>query len=89
MITIHATKKLFDKLPVGDDGLLAQACSGGERNGDSVSLGEWTAHVMNIERRQCVLLVHHTTRFPVFIPAVRKPDLAKLENGDRPRFIVS
>lgn len=79
MLQIHATKKLFAKLPVNDEGLLPESMSPPLVESTSDLLSDWTANLMIIERRQCVLFVHHQTRFPVFIPAVRKPDMKNLE----------
>jgi len=79
MIKVHTTKKLFGKLSVDEAGFLPEPSQLSIVNDDSDFLGEWTAHLLIIERRQCVLLVHHDTRFPVFIPSVRKPDLKRLE----------
>ncbi|WP_051326726.1 DUF6933 domain-containing protein [Aliagarivorans taiwanensis] len=42
-------------------------------------LDNWHANLLTIQRRNCVLLVHDATRFPLFIPALTKPDFAKLE----------
>ncbi|MGI8731106.1 MAG: DUF6933 domain-containing protein [Solirubrobacteraceae bacterium] len=36
---------------------------------------DWYANLLWVDQRKCVLLTHAGTLFPVFIPAVRKPDL--------------
>ncbi len=80
MITVHATKKLMAKLPVDKDGqLLLQESTDylAGRGGSEVSpLGSWHANLLTLQRRNCVLLVHDQTRFPLFIPALKKADLA-------------
>jgi hypothetical protein len=40
----------------------------------------WHGHLVTLQRRQCVLLVHDTTRFPVFIPALKKDDFATFDH---------
>lgn len=81
MIHLHCTKKLLAKLPVDDrgrlpgkrPGLLAANDEGENR------LGHWHGNLLLIQRRLCLLLVHDATRFPVFIPALTRPDFADLE----------
>lgn len=85
MITIHATKKLLAKLPVGEHGYLPTApdrayLDQNELRGPSPSLlGSWHANLLTLQRRNCILLVHDETRFPLFIPALKKPDFANLD----------
>ena len=38
---------------------------------------DWYANLLWFERRKCVLLTHAGTAFSVFVPDVRKPDLAR------------
>ena len=40
-----------------------------------------------MQRRQCVLFVHDATRFPVFIPALRKADFAELDDRFADNFM--
>ena len=87
MIQIHATKKLFEKLPLNDQGMLSNASCNAVANDSPTSLSGWTAHVINIERRQCLLFVHQATRFPVFIPAILKSDMSYLERYFEEVFI--
>ncbi|MES9850334.1 MAG: hypothetical protein ABW170_00695 [Candidatus Thiodiazotropha sp. L084R] len=42
-------------------------------------LSGWHANLLLLQRRQCVLFVHDTTRFPVFVPALKKADFAELD----------
>lgn len=42
-------------------------------------LSGWHANLLLLQRRQCVLFVHDATRFPVFIPALKKDDFAELD----------
>nr|WP_189387894.1 hypothetical protein [Bacterioplanes sanyensis] len=41
-------------------------------------LGSWHANLLTIQRRNCLLFVHDQTRLSVFIPALTKPDFAKI-----------
>ena len=74
MIQIHATKKLLAKMPAqikpGSEDILAAPQS---------KLGSWHANLLTIQRRNCLLFVHDQTRFPVFIPALTKPDLVNID----------
>ena len=74
MIQIHATKKLLAKMPAqtkpeAEDVLAAPQSK----------LGSWHANLLTMQRRNCLLFVHDQTRFPVFIPALTKPDLANID----------
>jgi hypothetical protein len=81
MITIHCTKKLLSRLPVGVGEQLRSEYSNHFAANDATPtlLSGWHGHLVTLQRRQCVLLVHDTTRFPVFIPALKKGDFATLD----------
>jgi len=81
MIHLHCTKKLLAKLPLYDDGRLRS-----HQSRPLVAIGDkanplsgWHANLITLQRRQCVLFVHDATRFPVFVPALKKPDFAELD----------
>lgn len=84
---LHATRQLFAKLPLDKQGLLAttplsqwlfdQPCL------QINPLSGWHGKLMTLQRRNCLLLVHDATRFPVFMPCLTKPDFAELND----RFI--
>ena len=48
-------------------------------------LGSWHANVYAIDRRQCLLLCHDATRYCLFLPGLRAPQLREL--GRRHRAI--
>ncbi|MBX2808375.1 MAG: hypothetical protein KTR20_07035 [Cellvibrionaceae bacterium] len=79
MITLHATKKLYAKLPLTEDGLIKGKISEVEQvsTAEHNSLSGWHANLITLERRNCVLLVHDTTRFPLFIKQLVKADFAR------------
>lgn len=81
MIRLHCTQKLLAQLPLDESGRLPEPPPSYPSAGDDEEslLSGWHGHVLSIQRRHCVLLIHGTTRFPVFIPALKKPDLAKLD----------
>lgn len=82
MICIHSTKKLLAKLPVDKQGNLPSANNKNDdvSNLDSPNpLSDWHANLIILQRRNCILLVHDQTRFPLFIPCLTKPDFAKLQ----------
>ena len=74
MITVHATKKLLAKQPARKDSVT-------ENSGTAApgKLGSWHANLLTIQRRNCLLFVHDRTRFPVFIPALTKADMANID----------
>jgi hypothetical protein len=81
MITLYCTQKLLTKLPV-PQGLLPE----GEALNASLNekilnnpLSGWHAHLLSLQRRQCVLLVHDQTRFPLLLSCLTKPDFATLD----------
>lgn len=42
-------------------------------------LGSWHANLITLPRRNCILLVHDETLFPLFTPCLRKPDIKALQ----------
>lgn len=82
MIQLHCTRKLFAKLPVNALGLLPNTRarpSAANDPGDS-PLSGWHANLITLQRRNCVLFVHETTRFPLLISCLTKPDFAELDH---------
>jgi hypothetical protein len=85
MIKIHATKKLFAKLPIDEQGYLP-ADKPIAANDEFVHTAEtpsllsgWHANVVTLQRRNCVLFVHDTTRFALLLIGLTKPDFTKLD----------
>ncbi len=85
MITVHATKKLFAKLPVDEQGYLpaherTATASHLAANDEGASLlSGWHGNLVTLQRRNCVLFVHDTTRFTLLLMGLTKPDFAKLD----------
>lgn len=85
MIRLHATQKLLAKLPLEPDGRLKSkrglrhASDGAAKDAAESLLSGWHANLLLLQRRQCVLMVHDATRFPVFLPALKKDDFAELD----------
>jgi hypothetical protein len=81
MITIHATKKLHAKLPLNPEGLLAgkQLSEPSPLATINNPLSGWHANLITLQRRNCVLLVHDVTRFPLFIKSLAKADFTNLQ----------
>ncbi len=81
MISLRCTKKLLAKLPLLDDGRLhsRNPYLSIVRDPAANPLSGWHANLLLLQRRQCVLFVHDVTRFPVFIPALKKNDFAELD----------
>lgn len=85
MIHLYCTQKLIAKLPV-TQGLLPE----GEQLQTSIiesgseiilnnPLSGWHANLLTLQRRNCVLLVHNQTRFPVFMIGLTKPDFSAFD----------
>ena len=78
---LYATPKLFEKFSLQKDALLAPTPSSRwlydapplAKN----PLGGWHGRLIRVQRRNCVLLLHDTTRFPLVLPALVKPDYAE------------
>lgn len=81
MIRLHCTKKLLVKLPCDADGRLKSRRGVPPAAGDAGEspLSGWHANLLLLQRRQCVLFVHDATRFPVFVPALKKENFADLD----------
>ncbi|MBB1488634.1 DUF6933 domain-containing protein [Oceanospirillum sediminis] len=84
MIHIHCTKKLFDKLPLDDDGRLPVKNSAVLQSDSQVVAGQnplsdWQGNLITLQRRNCILLVHEATRFPLLLPCLTKPDYRNLQ----------
>ena len=86
MIQLHVSKALFAKLPLDNQGALPADAptdylneSGLLPGGLDNPLSGWHAHLFTLQRRQCVLWAHDTTRFALFMPCLTKPDFAQLQ----------
>ena len=81
MIPLHCTKKLLAKLQLLEDGRLRsrKPTLSVVRDPATNPLSCWHANLILLQRRQCVLFVHDATRFPVFVPALKKNDFAELD----------
>lgn len=81
MIHLHCTKKLLARLPLDESGRLRSKdpLPWGDGGSSASALSGWHANLVLVQRRQCVLFVHDATRFPVFVPALKKADFAELE----------
>jgi hypothetical protein len=81
MIKLHATKKLLSKLPVDESGYLPKSQEPGNIATTQAEspLSDWHGNIFLLQRRQCILLIHDRTRFPLFIPRLTKPDFANLD----------
>jgi hypothetical protein len=72
----HCTKALAAKLPEVSSVPLA----------DANPLGSWHAHLHVIDRRQCVMFCHDTTRFILFQAGLRKEQFNNLGQMHRELF---
>jgi hypothetical protein len=83
MIQLHVTKKLLAKLPINKGGSLPAQVSRLELAvaGSNIvnPLSGWHGNLITLQRRNCIVMVHDATRFPVFLSCLTKPDFANLE----------
>ena len=75
---IHCTRKLAARLPGVSPAPLEET---------SV-LGSWYAHLLHIDRRQCVFFCHDDSRAVLFAPGLRKADLQQLGRELFPRLLL-
>ncbi len=81
MIRVHSTKKLLAKLTSDERGrIISEGPGAGAANdGEETLLSGWHANLLTLQGQDCVLLVHDSTRFPVFIPCPKKSAFANLD----------
>lgn len=84
MIQIHATRKLFEKLPLTSTGQFAITPRTQwlfEQTALDINpLSGWHGNLISLQRRNTLLLVHDATRFPLVLPALTKPDWQELND---------
>lgn len=82
MLKLHATRKLFEKLTLTSDGTLPVTPTSAwlhEKPALDINpLSGWHGHLVTLQRRNCVLMTHDSTRFPLVLPALTKPDFIEL-----------
>lgn len=76
---IHCTKKLATKLPTVSSQPLPE----------SSPLGSWHANLYTIDRRNCVLFCHDSTRYTLFLPGLKKQEFADLGRWFKEIFTAS
>lgn len=81
---LHCTQKLASRIPSAVD-LLE---TGTEPVGQAGPLTSWHGHLFTLDRRQCVLFCHDTTRYVLFMPGLRAPQFAELGHWHRDLFLA-
>jgi hypothetical protein len=89
MIAIHTTKKLYAKLPTvasmkqceieESEANTLDSADPASRLGNDNPLSGWHANLLILQRRNCILLVHDATRFPLFMKGLVKADFAHFD----------
>jgi hypothetical protein len=89
MIAIHTTKKLYAKLTTvasmkkceieESEANTLDSADPASRLGNDNPLSGWHANLLILQRRNCILLVHDATRFPLFIKGLVKADFAHFD----------
>lgn len=89
MINVYCTAKLIEKLPVStgmlpngkpfQNGEISGGANSMQNSTSSQPLSGWHANLLMFQRRQCVLMVHNQTRFPIFMIDLKKEDFAILD----------
>lgn len=84
MIQLHATRKLFERLPLDENGQLPLTARSDWLQDrpplDINPLSGWHGNLVTIQRRNCLLLVHDQSRFPLVLTALTKPDFVELND---------
>lgn len=76
---LHCTRKLAAKLPEVSATRIEAAGP----------LGSWHANLFVIDRIPCVLFCHDASRYVLFLPGMRKPQLRDLGRWHRDLFLAS
>lgn len=72
MIQLHVTKKLLAKLPIDEPKVLPESHTENPLSG-------WHGNLITLQRRNCIVMVHDATRFPLFLLCLTKLDFANLD----------
>jgi hypothetical protein len=83
-VILHCTQKLAARIPTLTDLSNPEA----ERDSQSGLLSSWHGHLLTLDRRQCVLFCHDVTRYVLFLPGLRTPQLAELRRWHRDLFLA-
>lgn len=81
---LHCTRKLASRIPTTVN-LLE---TGPEPMSQSGPLTSWHGHLLTLDHRQCVLFCHDATRYVLFMPGLRAPQLADLGRWHRDLFLA-
>ena len=77
---IHCSQKLAAKLPAISSTPLEETSP----------LGSWHAHLFTLDRRQCVMFCHDSTRYVLFLPGLRKDHFTELgSQWFRPLYLAT
>ena len=76
---LHCTKKLARKFPEKISEPVAETSP----------LGSWHANLYTIDRRNVVMFCHDETRYTLFLPGLRKKELAELDRWFKEIFTAS
>ena len=80
----HCTQKLAARIPSITD----LPDPGAEPVSQAHRLRSWHAHLLTLDRRQCVLFCHDVTRYVLFLPGLRAPQFAELGRWHRDLFLA-
>ena len=81
---LHCTQKLAARIP----STIGLPDPGVERECQAGPLSSWHGHLLTLDRRQCVLFCHDATRYVLFMPGLRAPQLAELGRWHRDLFLA-
>jgi hypothetical protein len=83
-VILHCTQKLTSRIPSTGDLPNPEA----EFDSQPGLLISWHGHLLTLDRRQCVLFCHDVTRYVLFLPGLRAPQLAELGRWHRDLFLA-
>ena len=81
---LHCTQKLTARIPSTNDLPDPEPKCASQAG----SLSSWHGHLLTLDRRQCVLFCHDATRYVLFLPGLRAPQLAELGRWHRDLFLA-
>ncbi|WP_156489101.1 DUF6933 domain-containing protein [Marinomonas gallaica] len=93
MIRLHCTSKLLPKLPVDGKGYFSASNKSRANSAQMLEalnpLSGWYGSMFVLKGRNCVVIIHEATRFPVFMPCLVKAHFAELEDHFASAFVAA
>ncbi len=82
MIGLHVSQNLYKRFQLDERGLIRSKTAQDAKQVTldcSNPLNNWHARIANIQSRNCLILLHEQTQFPLFMLCLTKPDFATFQ----------